>query len=304
MHRSSLRTLAVASLALLLPLSGCDETGDLTGGSVDQQVDNARAARQSGDFDTAVQILEAAYAANPDNAPVRAEYSVTLLERDGINLLDLDRAATFITSVSGGGVKAPTDLPAAARSTCTFSNDPSATEFSLSSYAGFPELQANRETIRTVLALLDPIIPESIQNFDLCTSIVDGPDGPVLSYSAQAALAEMRALGLDDAQISAVLASNALSRFLNAYLFLTLDLPQQTTWYRTNNGSSIGVCADDPDALLDQAEQAVADLGEAALSIDLRAATYGSSSTSQEIVELVIDGYTEIRDGIGDYCSN
>src|SRR5690606_25780794 len=153
--------------------------------------------------------------------PVRVEYGVTLLERDDLNLLDLDRVATFVTSATDSPL-APGTASAKAGNACTF-DDPTATPFNLNEVGGFPELEANRAAILQTLALLDPVIPDALQNFDLCTGIVDGPDGPMLSYDRAGALAEMRALGLTDAQISAALASNALARFLNAYLFLTLD---------------------------------------------------------------------------------
>ena len=303
MSRLSLRVLGATLLTLLLPLAGCDETGDLTSGSIEQRVNNAVAARQSGNFDLAVRILEAAYAESPDSKPVRTEYAVTLLERKGINLLDLDRLAGFLTSSVTATPAAPTNVPAL-RGGCAYANDPSATLFDPRSYAGSTELEADRDVILQTLALLDPVIPDALQNFSVCTGITSGPDGAVLNYDPAAALAEMRAAGLTDEQIGLALSSNALARFMNAYLFLTLDVPQQTQWYRINGGSGVGLCADDPEALLDQAEEAVADLGEAAFSMDLRAATFGSSSTTQQLVDLVTEGYTEIRDGIGDYCSN
>lgn len=296
--------LALGALILATGLTGCDETGNLSGGSVERQITNAQIARQNGDYATAIRILEAAHAANPDNAPVRAELGLTLLERDGINLLDLDRVATFITSEAGTQAPAAPD-GSALRMTCPYTNNPSATPFQLNGVSGFEDLVAARGTIREAMALLAPMIPSELRGFDICTSIGTAPGGSgvVFNYNRAAALAQMRALGLTDTQIGATLASNALVRFLDAYLYIALDLPQQTQWFRINGGSSIGVCADNPDALLGQAEDAVASLGQGALSIDLRATIFGANSTQQQLVELVSDGYLQMRDAIGDYCN-
>lgn len=292
------RTLGVVLLALLLPLSGCNETGDLTRGSVDQLLANARIARQARDYETAVRILDAALATAPDRADVRTEFGLTLLERDDLNLLDLDRVAAFVTSTSSGTRAAP----AARVAVCTFETDPTARPFRLDDVDGFSEIEARRATLDRTLALLDPVIPNSLQSLDLCTGVTDGPDGPMLAYDRAAALAQMRAANLTDAEISAALASNALARFLNAYLMLARDLPQPTTWYRIDSGSGIGVCAADPIALLNDARPAVAGLGEGAASVDLRAAAFGASPTSQGLVDLVTDGFVDVRDAIGPYC--
>lgn len=301
------RALAAAlALTFLLPMTGCDETGDLSGATADQQVRNVRAARQqaraSGDYSTAMRLIEAAYAAYPSDASVRNEYGLILLQSENVDLLDLDRVAQFVNSETAGTSAAPTTANAHG-SSCALADDPTAAPLDPTDFATFPELVASRAEIQQTLALLDPIIPDALQDFSLCSGFVLGDDGYELDYDQAAALAEMRASGLDDDEISAALATNAVARFLNAYIFLTQDLPQATQWYRTDNGASIGVCADDPDALLDQAEEAVADLGEAAFSIDLRAATFGATSTSQELVDLVVDGYIQIRDGIGAYCT-
>lgn len=304
MRLLSTRRVALVAVLALLPLSACDETGGLGDGPVDQQVRNAQIARQAGDYDTAIRILEAAYAANPSNAAVRVEYGLTVFERSDINLLDLDRIATYLstTAVPRTGAEAP----AAARGlTCRYATDPTATPFDPTDFADFPSLQGDRAQITLVLSLLEPIIPAALRSFDLCTSIVDGPDGnAALSYDAQAALADMRALGLTDDQISAALATNALARFLNAYLFLAIDVPQQTAWYRINGGSSIGICAEDEEALRTQAEVAIRDMGEALFSIDLRSRTFGTTSTTQDLLDLVLESYEEVRDGVGDYCSS
>jgi len=302
---SSFLRLTLLSVAVLAPLTACDQTGDLTSGTEAQLIENARVARTTGDYTTAIEVLDAAFEAYPESAPVRAEYAMTLFERDDINLIDLDRLATFLADAGSTLPVAPTPSPtmSVGASTCTYASDPTATPFDPTTYAGFPQLDASREVIAQTLALLDPVIPDAIQHFTICTTIADGPDGPVLNYVPADALAEMRAMGLSDDQIASALATNALARFLNAYLTVTTALTQETTWYRTDGGSGIGVCADDPDQLQAEAEASIEDLGEAVVSLDLRGVALGNPSLTQELVDLMLEGYTEIRDGIGTYCT-
>ncbi len=301
MLRSPLLLVGVLALAL----AGCDETGGVTGGSVAQQIDHARAARQNGDYETAVRILDAAYAANPSNAALRAEYGVTLLERDDLDLLDLDRVASFLADAGGALPAAPAPSPtlSVGAGSCPYATQPGAVPFDPTGYDGFPDLQANAAVIDQTLALLDPVIPDAIQSFQICTSITNGPDGPTLNYVPAEALAEMRASGMTDDQIAAALAANGLARFLKAYLTVTTTLSQQTTWYRLDGGSRLGVCADDPDLLQTEAETAIEDLGEAVFSLDLRGSVLGDPALTQDLVDLMLEGYAEIRDGLGTYCS-
>ena len=92
-----------------------------------------------------------------------------------------------------------------------------------------------------------------------------------------------------------------LARFLDAYLFVTEDVTTQTTWYRLADGS-IGVCADDEEALETQARDAVDDIGQSLLSLDLRSRTFAPGSSSSEIVTLAVDAFEEIRDAVGIGC--
>lgn len=302
---SSFLRLALATIVATAPLVACDQTGDLTSGTEAQLLENARAARTSGDYATAIRVLDAARAAYPQSAAVRVEYAVTLGDRDGINLFDLDRVARFLTDEGHAPVApAPSPTMSVGPLSCPYALDPTAVVFDPTDYPGFPELEADAAAIEQTLALLDPVIPDAIQTFGLCTAVTDGPDGPRLNYAPAAALAEMRALGLSDEQIASALASNAVARFLHAYLTVTTTLTQETTWYRFDSGRRVGVCADDPDLLQAEAEDAVADLGEAVFSLDLRGVALGNPVLTQDLVELLVEGYTEIRDGIGRYCTS
>jgi hypothetical protein len=171
-------------------------------------------------------------------------------------------------------------------------------EFDPAEAVGLPDILAKRETLRRTLALLDAILPEELKSFDICTSVQDG----ALAYDAEAAAAALRGTGLRDAQIAQLLTVNALSRFLDAYLFVTEDVTAQTTWYRLADGR-IGVCADDQQALEDQARDAVNGLGQSLLSLDLRSRTFVPGATSSEIVTLAVDAFEEIRDAVGEYCA-
>ena len=281
---------------LVLPLSACDETGGAVATDVEVAVDDAVAARQSGDYDQAVVILERALEAHPESAPVRVELATTVMERDGIDLLDLDRIASFVTEDATSKARAAS--APAARTACAYATDPGAVAFDPAAAAGLPDIRAKRGTLKRTLALLDGLLPDDLKSFDLCTSVVDGE----LVYDADAAASALRGKGLKDAQIAQLLTVNALSRFLDAYLFVTEDVTAQTTWYRLSDGG-IGVCADDQDALEAQAREAVDGLGEAVLSLDLRSRAFVPGATSSEIVTLAVDAFENVRDAVGEYCS-
>ena len=279
---------------LILPLSACNETGGLASTNVDLAVNDAVTARQSGNYQQAVDILEQALEANPESAPVRVELAATVMERDGIDLLDLDRIAAFVTE----GVATTQDASTrSSRNACAYAADPSAVEFSPADAAGLLDISAKRSTIKAVLAYLDDLLPDALTSFDVCTTIQDGE----LVYDADAAAAQLRGSGLSDGQIGSLLTVNALARFLDAYLFVTEDVTTQTTWYRLSDGS-IGVCAEDEKALEEQAREAVDGIGESLLSLDLRSKSFSSGTAASEIVTLAVDAFGDIRDAVGEYC--
>lgn len=285
---------------LLFPLAACDETTGLDA-SVDVVVDDAIAARQGGDLPAAVSLLEGAFEREPSNATVRVELATTLLQRDGLDLLDLERISRFLTTAgdaeaSASATEAGTSAP---RASCAVANDPTAQAFDPTDVEGFDEIKDHLETIGRAADLLSPVIPDALQGFDACSSVVDG----ALSYDRDGALAGLGAQGLSENQIAQALAVNALARFLDAYLFIADELPQQTTWYRLADGS-ITICVDDEDALRASAEQAVEDLGEAVLSLDARATLLGAESVAADIVEQALDAYEDLRDAVADYCGS
>ncbi len=285
---------ATLTLALVLPLSACDESGSASLNEA-ATISDAQVARQNGDFSTSVRLLEGALTANPESAPVRTELAVTILAREDLNLLDLDRIAQFIADGVGG--LATGDAPVArGASTCRYATDATARRFDPTAVAGFPTITASRAEIDRVIALLEPVLPAALRSFNACVAI--GPGGELV-YDRAAATAQLRASGLSNAQISQLLATNALARFMRAYLFVTTDVPQQTSWYRLADGS-IGVCADNSDALVAQTRPAVETLGTALLSLDTRARSFGGAS---DIVTRATDAFADIRDGLGQYCA-
>ncbi|WP_420456353.1 tetratricopeptide repeat protein [Rubrivirga sp.] len=287
--------LLLAALCLL-PLAGCDETASLL--SVDEgvevAVEDAVLARDRGDFAQAVDLLERAHDAEPENAVVRVELATTLLQRDGIDLIDLDRIGQFLTTAGGERPSAP----AARGGSCSVATDPSAQAFDPADVAGFDDLVAASATLAEASDLLDGVLPAVLTSFDLCTTVVDG----ALSYDRDGALADLAARGLTRDQMAQALAVSALTTFVEAYVFVAEALPETTTWYRLADGS-VAICAEDEAALQAQAEGPIRGIGQALLALDARAALLGSGSVAAEIVGTALDVYNDLQDAVADYCS-
>ena len=288
------RTL-LAALALL-PLAACDETG-AAASDVDTAVDDAVIARANGDHDQAAVILRQALEKEPENAEVRVELATTLLDQGGVDLLDLDRIARFVTDQAGsqGGAGR-----AAGRSggACPYASDPTATPFDLEDVEGYPELEAEVDRLREADETLDPVIPAPLQSFDVCSSVVDG----AFAYDRDGAIADLRGQDLSETQVRQALAVNGLTQLVSSYAHLAEAAEGNVTWYRLSDGS-IDVCAEDEAALEDRAEEAADGFGEALLSLDARAFLLGEGSAAGEIVDLALEAYDDFEDAIGDYCA-
>lgn len=300
LHRLSAMTLRLTAttltlaLALLLPLSGCDETGNATT-DVAASISDARIASQSGDYARAIEILEAVLAANPGNAPATGELAATLLARNDLDILDLDRIAQFVVDGTGGGTAQP--APAAGRGgTCAYTTDPTATPFDPTDVPGFAGIDSSRADIERAIALIAPLLPATLTTFDTCTAI--SPEGE-LTYDLAATTAQLRATGMTDAQLSQLLTTNALVRFLSAYIYVSDNLDQETQWFRLPGGR-IAICVDDEEALRDQAEPAVETLGTAVLSLDTRARSFGGDAS---IVQLGLDAFDDISEAFFEFCA-
>ena len=309
MTRSLRFVLGAAFLLVATPffLAACDG-GDVAS-DVESLLIDARIARQSGDIDRAIALLESAMAQAPENAPVRVELSSAYLDRADVDLFDVDRVALFLTTYDEGSGAISSSPVESVGASCQYEDDPSAQPFDPGEYEGYVDLYSDRDLIESVLGLLNgaeptggdlSIMPEELRVLSLCQGIVDGQ----LIYDRDAALASMRALGLSDDEITTALAVNAVARFFEAYFFVVEDIPQQTSWYHLEGagGDSIGVCGDDPDALREQVEGALQDLGESVTSLDLRNYVLGGGTTSQELVQHVLDAYEAIEEDLGPYC--
>jgi len=288
--RLSSRFLLIALLAI--PFSACDETGGKVE-DVDVALEDAVAARQSGNLQQAVTLLEEALVLEPSNPKVRVELATTLLQQDDIDLLDLNQIGEFVTTATG----TRHGTTQARHGSCAVASDPTAKVFDPTAFSGFDNLVRHLQTLKRASELLSPVIPASLQGFDICTSIVDGQ----FAYDRTGAISALRAQGLTETQVAQALAVNALNKFLEAYLFITTEVNQTATWYRKADGSIV-ICVDDEDAFETQVRSAVTGLGEAVLSLDARASILGSSSVAAEIVDVVLDAYETARDGIADFC--
>lgn len=286
---------ALLGLVLTLPLSACDETAGFSG-DAETAINDAQIARESGDYETAVRILDEAHQQDPNDGAVRSEYAATLLERDGLDVLDVERIATFLSDA----VEAQTQARTTARGACA--PPEGAVEISMDEVYEMDALRSEA-ALASVLAAhgyLDPVIPDELKTFDICTDVVDG----ALVYERDEAIASVRsrlgAFGRIDAAARVAFSSFALTEFLSAYHEVT-TLPVEAAWYRLPDGG-IYICAStdaDAETLQAQGEGILGKIGTSLLALDARAALGGS----REIVDAALDGYEAAKDGIGEYCT-
>lgn len=296
---------AFALFAFSVLLTGCDalEPTRAPFEDLEAAIDDAVIAREQGDYETAVELLEDAVEAHPESAPARVELGVTYLERDGIDLFELERIARRLA----GENAASATVASAAPPSCSFASNRDAEPFDPSDYAEYAGLLANRASVEAARANVGAAeaaaIPGSLRAVNLCTGI----EGGEIVYEREAALEAMTTAGLSDEQIGAALAVNATSLILTSVFTLLEDVgpDQNVQWYRIPNSDgsyTIGLCADDLVALQEASEGVVADMGEALVSLDLRAHHLGRTGLTQEIVDVVVEAYTEIEDDLADYC--
>ena len=302
----SLASLAALALFAVPALTGCDESIPTT---PEDLLADARIARQAGDINKAVDLLERAHARDARDAVVRVELSSALLAREDLGVDDLDRIASYLLDgAASGGLGVPSgSAPEAKAGSCPYETAPGATPFDPRDLDEYEQYLDEDNVSARVRELLDPVITEQLRPADfLCNGITETASGAELNYDPDAALAAMRAADsrLTDELIASALAVNATNEAIAAYRFLSNDLRAQTAWYRLSDGN-LGVCpvGVTEAELRDLAEDAIADLGEALLSIDLRSRILGSGQVTTELVDIVLDAYDEVRDDLAPYCS-
>lgn len=290
--------LSLVAFATLLVVSGCD---DAIPTEPDDLLVDARIARQAGDVDAAVDLLERAHEADASDAVVRLELASTLFEQADLGVIDLDRIASYLLEEAGASAASPAPSASDAKAGgCAYADDPTAERFDPTEFEEYDQYLERASVARRVRELLDPVIADQLRPDDfLCTGIQDG----ALVYDADAALAALRSVDprITDEQIASALAVNAVAEVMDTYLFLTEELEGRAEWYRLGDGS-IGVCpvGITEEELRQLAEGSVADMGEALLSTDLRARLIGSST---ELVDVVLDAYEEVRDDLAPTCT-
>ena len=267
-------------------------------------LDDARLARQGGDLSAAVRLLEQALALDPASDAVRVELSSAYLQQEDVDVLDIDRFVRYITGEAEPSAPIAGSPASRLGSACVYEDDPTAAPFDPRGEHDYPEIYAARDVLQDALALLHsppdgelPVMPASLRAIDLCGAVVDG----TLNYDRETALADLRATGLSDLEIASALAVNGAARFFDGYFFLVEDVPQQTAWYALADGG-IGICAADEASLRVQSEQAVADLFEALVSLDLRAELLGGTSASADVLANAIAAYEALSVHLGPTC--
>ena len=305
------RALRLCAVGLVLCsgfLVACDYTSSAD--DADTLLADARLARQAGDLDKAVALLEQALALEPGHAGVRVELASVYLQRAEIDLLDIDRMMLFLAEPAPPPVPPPGGSglgngPGGGGTFCPLEYDPRATPFALSDAEGYAALLGEEAAVETALALLHdvppgggPVMPEALRALELCTAVVDGE----LTYDRAEALAALRATGLPDVEIASALAVNGATRFLDSYFFLAEELTQPATWYRIE-GLGLGACVEDPLALREETTGALADFFEALTSLDLRAELLGGTA-AREIVDHGLVVYEAIRLYLGPVCGS
>ncbi|MDX1439148.1 MAG: tetratricopeptide repeat protein, partial [Rubricoccaceae bacterium] len=196
--RLILTSALVLSASVLI--SACDG-GDADLDDIQALLADARIARQAGDLPGAIAILESAHDQAPENAPVRIELASAYMEQEGVDLLDLDRIALYLTNFEDNLAGTGTNTAAVGK-TCQYESDPNAQPFELRDYEEYLELFDARTQINEVIALLNespqPVVPAELRALGLCSGISDGE----LDYDRDAALGEMETMGLTEDEIT------------------------------------------------------------------------------------------------------
>lgn len=302
--------LSTTGLAVLLVLAGCNvlDTAYEEGGTVDQNIEDAQHARANGDFDTAERLLRDALEQEPGHPVVRLELSSTLLQRQQISLVDLERVTTHVLDeieAVGGGAR-----HSASSDTCTFDSSEPTQLFDPNAVEDYAEIADAAPILFEVLDLLNgvptpadpPVIPAALGEVDPCTVVQDG----TLAYDRDALLDALRAqFDGDDRRVNAALKMNAIALTLGAYvdLFENDDFP--VAWYLVGEEDDVrvGFCMDRDhvDPFYDRIDTNLDALAEAFFSLDLLIYNTGDEEM-QELVDEAVALYETFEGSFGRYC--
>lgn len=300
------RFFAPSVLAALLVIAGCnvlDPAFD-EGGDVQTLLEDARYARANGNFERAAELLEAAYAMEPANPEVRVELAGTLLQREGLNALDVVSQVTTYVQESLGG-EAGSRRGAGADSCSWNSTEPTAAF----DPGAFPEYQAildARPVLNQVRDLLagpnGAILPQALVTLSPCAAIVDG----TFVYDRDAILAELYAtFGGDPNHVRTALLLNTVTLTLNAYagIFEQPDLP--VSWFLVGepDDARFGFCvAAEHDGILDgQIDTEVNNIGRAMFSLDLLVHD-ASNAALADLRDEALALYETFEADLGQFC--
>lgn len=304
--------LSTAGLAVLLVIAGCNvlDTAYEEGGTVDQSIEDAQHARANGDFDTAERLLRDALDQEPGHPVVRLELSSTLLQRQQINIVNLERVTTYVLDeieAAGGGAR-----HSASSDTCTFDLGEPTRPFDPNAVEDYAEIADAAPILSEVLGLLNdvptpsgfPVIPAGLGEIDPCTVVQDG----TLAYDRDALLDALREqFDGDDRRVNAALKMNAIALTLGAYVNLFENENFPVAWYLVGEEDDVrvGFCMDRDhvDSFHGRIDTNLDALAEAFFSLDLLIYNVGDEEMRQ-LVDEAVELYETFEESFGRYCGD
>ncbi len=299
------RFFAPSLLAALLVVAGCnvlDPAYD-EGGSVQTLLEDARYARATGDFDRAAELLEAAYAQDPDNVQVRLELAGTLLQREGLNSIDLVGQVTDFVRRSLDGEAGHRGGSA---DSCSWESAEPTRPFDPGAFPEYRQILEARPVLNQVRDLLagpdGAILPPSLVTLRPCDVVVDGE--PV--YDRDAILAELYAtFGNDPNSVRAALLLNTVTLTLNAYagIFEQPDVP--VSWFLVGEpeDARFGYCIATEEVVTfeERITEEITNVGRAMISLDLLVHD-GSNAALTELRDEALALYEAFEADLGLVC--
>lgn len=293
-------------LAALAVVAGCNVLEPIydEGGDVESLLDDARYARADGDFDRAADLLEAAHEQEPENAEVRLELAGTLLQREGVNALDLVSEVVDFVQTYEAPTGSATASRGAAADSCSWSGAEPARAFEPTSFSAYAEVLEARPVLARVQDLLagpdGGALPASLLALTPCDVFADG----AFAFDRDGVLADLYAtFGTPNAVRSALLL-HAVSLTLDAYtrVFEQPDLPVR--WFLVGEAERLGFCVAAPQVplLRSRAEHEVQRLGQALVAFDLLVHDAGNA-TIEELRDEALALYETVEADLPPLCN-